>query len=450
MWFRLALCACCASWLAGCGDGSRSATELEPFASNNGEVPSREEYDGPLFRLSFDYPRAAPPRLEDPPWRAAIDGEEITVENAHAYVLALKEHIAADMRTLILDYPRWDADERGWYNQPWLASIRESIHGTYEGSEFSADTFSASGLSVDITTYVLPYYDRLAGFTVGAIWQGGGLDPDLSGQRPQFADGAIIVKLALQTASPDEWPAMEGAASWPLFIDADSSGTATVTPAYLFQLDIIVKDSASAPQTKWVFSTLVHDKDVPGDAWDKLVPLGAMWGNDPDVDSTTGNPTLEETYINPDAPPYSKATLGWGGRLSGPNDGAVLSTANIDGEIVENLPASSCMSCHGIAEYELESSLLPGPSDPERSDNATVDGAGNVVAFAPGSAEWMRWFQSRSGDVAQDPGTVALDYDMVTAFKALPAWETALGVRAPSGRRRPYRGIEPEAISQGP
>ena len=61
------------------------------------------------------------------------------------------------------------------------------------------------------------------------------------------------------------------------------------------------------------------------------MPLGAMWGNDPNVKSPQGCdylkpggcPALAQTWINPVAPLYSKETLGWGGRLSGPNDGSV-------------------------------------------------------------------------------------------------------------------------------
>jgi hypothetical protein len=34
----------------------------------------------------------------------------------------------------------------------------------------------------------------------------------------------------------------------------------------------------------------------------------------------------------------------------------------------------------------------------------------------------MRWFQDRAGNVPQDEGSTALDYDMDYAFKALPIW----------------------------
>jgi hypothetical protein len=43
--------------------------------------------------------------------------------------------------------------------------------------------------------------------------------------------------------------------------------------------------SRTAPKTSWGFTTLVYDKDATGDAWDKIIPLGAMWGNDPMINS---------------------------------------------------------------------------------------------------------------------------------------------------------------------
>ncbi len=48
------------------------------------------------------------------------------------------------------------------------------------------------------------------------------------------------------------------------------------------------------------------------------------------------------------------------------------------------------------------------------------------MLFEPGSKGWMKWFQSRPGNIPMDKNQVALDYDMVTAFKAIPVWQAAL------------------------
>jgi hypothetical protein len=42
---------------------------------------------------------------------------------------------------------------------------------------------------------------------------------------------------------------------------------------------------------------------------------------------------------------------------------------------------------------------------------------------APGSVEFNNWFQDRPGNMPQDTGAVALDYDMNIALKALPFWQ---------------------------
>ena len=65
-------------------------------------------------------------------------------------------------------------------------------------------------------------------------------------------------------------------------------------------------------KTGWVFSTLVYDSNASGNSvWDRMVPLGAIWGNDPNVNSAKySKEELMENYINPHAPAWTKVTLG--------------------------------------------------------------------------------------------------------------------------------------------
>lgn len=124
-----------------------------------------------------------------------------------------------------------------------------------------------------------------------------------------------------------------------------------------------------------------------------MVPLGAMWGNDPQIDSTA-SPTqpLTQNWINPAAPAYVKMTLGWGGRLSGPNDAAV-NDAVIDGAVpivTPNLPSSSCMSCHSVAEWPMKSFLLPTSSDPQQFAPTGFVNSDYLVMLPPGSMALRR------------------------------------------------------------
>jgi hypothetical protein len=53
-----------------------------PFATNNGMVPTPAQYSGPLFALSHDWPDHPLPSLKNPPWSQAIGGGRIDTQNA--------------------------------------------------------------------------------------------------------------------------------------------------------------------------------------------------------------------------------------------------------------------------------------------------------------------------------------------------------------------------------
>lgn len=426
----------------------------DPFLTNNGLTPTKKQYPGPLFALSHAWPKGTPPPLKNPAWVQAIGGKPIDTRNAAAYVAALKQYVTPNAHQLIFDYATWDAAKAGWYNEPWLGSLRESIHGTYEAGTFPPATFPGTGLRVTFDTHVLTYYDQRAAYTATSLWGESALKPSITTANAQFAEGSVIVKAALFSSDdPSQprnwWDAAKGAAEWPLFVSVPEGGESppppSVVPSYLMQFDIIVKDTQSSPKTGWVFATLVYDASAPGaDAWDRMVPLGAMWGNDPDVDSTaTPGAALHETWINPRAPKYSTQTLGWGGRLSGPNDGA-RNTIVVSGVVMKNVADSSCMSCHGPSEWNVttnkqDSFLLPSYPNPNPGPPFKPCGGPTndpyICSPAVGSADWLKWFQNRPGTVPQDAGSVALDYDEVFAFKALKLWWAATG---PSDQPAPF------------
>ena len=423
-----------------------AAQAIDPFA--NSQLPPPAGYSGPVFALSHAYPAGeAVPAM---PWRAAINNGQITTANAGAYAEALKASIGADMRVMLLDYKNWNAGERGWYNEPWMgatsvakkrATMREPLRGMYVGSaELDADLFKASGLKRPITTYVLTYYDKTAAVTLNKVWGATAREPNLTAQSTQFAEGSVIIKAAFITAGPELWPVMQGTVSWPAYVSVNATlpkppTAPALTNTYLMQFDIIVKDSVSAPKTGWVFTTLVYDSRAAkgGDIWDKMVVLGAQWGNDPQAsDPAILKPVLQENWMNPKAPAYGSATLGWGGRLSGPNDGAMNNIAYPEGKkptlkYARNGQSSSCMSCHSsaqwnVASHAMPSFLLPILNSGSIQRPAPQNGTDFTLSPAPGSALWMKWFQNRKGDVPMDAGSIAGDFDMVLTFKSLPNW----------------------------
>lgn len=414
-----------------CSNGTTEKTEgeekmeanvsgIDPFQNHRDSVPPQSVYNGPLFTLSHNYPDSASP-IANAPWQQALNGQPISSSNALNYVNALKQYVEPTITKYLYDRTNFNSGAEGWYQEPWTGAIREAVLGTYTGSGFGPGTFTT--LNKAMTTYVLTFYDQRAAYTLGQIWGKTASQPNLQKDAAQFVEGSVIVKFAFTTANYPDWDVMQNGLTFPIY-DTATAFTEVVyklRTVTFFQFDIIVKDSKTAPKTGWVFSTLVYDKNAPGKAvWDKMVPLGAMWGNDPDVNSTK-NPTqpLKENVINPKAPKYSTETLGWGGRLSGPNDGAVIpfaydSTTKIT---YTNLQASSCMSCHSVAQDNLNSFLLPGPFPSPTADTLPV--------FTPGGPQWSLWFKDNYGNVPFDAGQTALDFDMVTAFKSILAYQSA-------------------------
>ena len=453
----IALAVLCSSALL-----AHAATGVGPFENSQWEKPAG--YIGRTFTMSHAYPTAASaPAM---PWREAINNGPITTANAPAYTEALKAAIGDDMRVLLQDYEHWDADARGWYNEPWMgktsvvakmAGMREPLRGLYSGSPgMSGALFKASGLKKDFNTYVLVYYDKTAAVTLNNIWGESALTPTLNPQSTQFAEGSVIVKAAFITAGPNDWPVMRGTLAWPGYISDPLVPKGTppdpkLTQTYLMQFDIIVKDSVAAPKTGWVFSTLVYDARVPSpdnDIWKKMVVLGAQWGNDSQANNpAVPFPVLMENWSNPIAPAYGNATLGWGQRLSGPNDGAMndvgmsKTVASTPVKYVKNAKDSSCMSCHSSSQWDTDNpkigspsfllpSYTPGFAAPPSCVKTLKDPHPSCKGFlgspTAGSLAWMKWFKNRQGYQPMDPrpGVVAGDFDMVLTFKSLPSWFT--------------------------
>lgn len=390
------------------------------FLNHRDSIPTKEQYDGPLFVLSHDYPTKVKD-VVDPSWQQALKGKPISESNVFAYMDSLKSYIAPNVIPFFKDNKKWTSAKYGWFNEPWVGAEREAILGSYLGNANPANMFKS--LKEDEAGYALVLYDSVAAYTVGQLWGKTGQKVNLTKDSGQFKEGSVIVKLAFSNVNAPNWPVLKGAETFSVYDTIPTKENPKkgyqVRKVSFFQMDVIVKDSKAAPKTGWVYSTFVYDMDAPGDFWDKMVPLGAMWGNDPNVNSPIKPPypKLKETVINEKAPYYSKETLGWGGRLSGPNDGAVAQEA-VDittGEVYKNLPLSSCMSCHSPAQAALKSFLLPGPTPTSST----------LKVYTPGSDKWMLWFRDDYGDVPFDAGQIALDYDMAMAFKSIPAYNNA-------------------------
>lgn len=407
---------------------------VDPYADHNGVLPPG--YRGPTFKLSYRYPANLPaPAM---PWRNAIGGQQISVYNAPDYVAALKDAVARDMRDLLHDCACWNAEQRGWYNDIWLGAQREAIHGlSVAVASVETSLFPRSRPAKPFTTYTVTYYNRTAAQTLGKIWNRSALAPDLTQGATQYAEGSITVKLAFATADASVWPVMDGALAWQAMVSANATTGQNEQPTLqklrLMQVDVVVKDTQSAPGTGWVFATFVYDKNAREGSygtWDKMVALGAQWGNDPQVNSARSpDMPLRESWINPYAPRYAYETLGWGGRLSGPNDHGRNDISYAAGQglrLAQNAPNTSCLSCHGASQWSTANPAMGMASFfMPLSPSSSGAGAPYLNSPAPGSGEWMRWFQNRRGYVPMDAGSVGGDFDLALSFRVLPAWFAA-------------------------
>ena len=401
--------------------------KVDPFAINNGAIPSEQEYKGSFFKFNYDYPLTY--IKPETPWTNVLNGKPLTKKNSYQYIMALKAHVGKSMKTFVNEPQKWNqSSQKGWYSMLWAGENikktawegRDAIYGTYTGQILSKDVYKDSGLTVDIRNHAAIYYDKTAAFTLGQVWKKCDKSkktciPSVTNKEAQFKEGSIIIKSAGVTATPEQWPVLDGAAKWQVYRKPfNLNGTienekAKVTDIRVGIFDIIVKDSIASPETGWVFTTLVYDSSSFGKtAWDRMVPLGAMWGNDPDVNSAK-YPTQElmETYINPNAPEWTKVTLGYGKRMSGPFDIAVKYNVEVDGKIVKSLRSSSCLSCHGTSSFMNNYEDMITFFYPAKEFHSQP-----WKMYKPGSIQWNEWFQNRAGDEAQSKqeGVIALDY----------------------------------------
>lgn len=193
--------------------------------------------------------------------------------------------------------------------------------------------------------YAVSFYDARGGRTFAPVWSTAiaGVDsPKLD--KTTFSEGAFVFKVLFSAAKPTDFPQDILAGS--LAVDIlPRDGGGTPASVRLLQVDIAVKDKRAGP-TGWYFATYAYDASAAGSSpWRKMVPVGLMWGNDPDV-TGPGVGTLDESWINPAAPQYARDHLGVAGRLNGPVDN----------------PSSACMSCHSTAQAPNVAALIPPAS----------------------------------------------------------------------------------------
>jgi hypothetical protein len=356
-------------------------------------------WKGPLFRLNTEFPRTVP--SEPRPW-ASIDFRTQPRE----YMLAARRYVYEG--NIAADWNVFENTVRRWYHMPWRAygnAGREFAHGLTVEFPSRPGTLSTKQAS-NADTYAIAIYNPVYAYTLGRVWPDVNAAPDLTGAG--FQEGAVAAKLLFTDATGAELERLKGGFKWQANAFADSTCERAGCPREvrtltLLQLDIAIKD-ARASQTGWVFMSFVYDRRLQGPSpWERMAPLGVMWGNDPLLSTPPGAQIAPTESVSFPLPQYEH--YGCHGRLAGPLDN----------------PLSSCLGCHMTAQYP-PGAMVPSSAPCDSPANATF---------------WRNLQGNQVFDPSPTPAPTALDYsqELASSIESYYACQAAAKSAAPPPER---------------
>ena len=353
-------------------------------------------WTGPVFRLSQQYPAQLPaPQPADEGWRSVnpFDPKLSQAERtaaAEAYTWAVMRYLqagnvdnGANGGDVSKDWTLCNNPVRSWVHIPFQtydpSSGREFMHGLTREAPVTF-TLKPGGQQLKTTVWAVGFYNPRAAYALGTVWKPDG-QARLPARDMAFPEGAVIGKLLFTTATPEQIPNLENMPQWQANISAPSYCACTPAPGdggssstcsfqevsqqcprspgtvTLLQFDIAVRDDRSP--TGWAYGTFVADgiqKASEPNPWNRISPLGLMWGNDtPPADSLAldypvdprKNGFAQEVVFWDVADRWNAHSngghLGCNGRLNGPADNA----------------RSSCLSCHMTASVPDKTRTVP-------------------------------------------------------------------------------------------
>ena len=347
---------------------------------------------GPKFELSRNYPPMPPPADPSAPWLAVdfrTPGQEADyMKKVLAY--CLEGNVAVDFRAQ-------DNAVRTWYHAPWMhfgPAGREPTRGL-TSERPAPPKFLHDNQTRRVQNWAVGFYNAAGGYALGRVWQ----DPaNPRSAMTSFPVGTVSFKLLFTDATAAEVPYLADSVEWQAMINEtgpapdfviQNSRVSSPVPMRLLQVDIAVRDSRADATTGWVFGTFVYNaalKQAGDTPWDRLMPVGIMWGNDPNFTPAPGTRPAE-SWVNPDAVTLLTTSvrnqLGYQGRVNGPVDN----------------PMSSCLSCHMTAQDK------PAPIMFERRADTGTD---PYYGARPRSD----WFRNLKSTDPFKPGENPLDYSL--------------------------------------
>ncbi|TCL63631.1 hypothetical protein [Rhizobium sp. BK251] len=274
------------------------------------------------FQIHYDFPQALP-ETSTLPW-LSVDPMADPAGYLHAILgYATKVNARDDV-----DWRIEDNKMESWCSAPWFHMSREPLHGmTNERWSRPKELHELQGAWT--RNWAVGIYNDVACYGFGQIWK----DPAFPKTKGfSFADGALAVKMLFTNATPSQVPYLTGSKEWTVAA-LDDGGTITMR---LLQLDVSMKDKRSP--NGWFFGTFMYDATQPGDTvWDRLVPVGLIWGSDNDLTAKAYLETgavAKQSWVNPAVASrffaLPRHNLGLFGRANGPVDN----------------PKADCISCH--------------------------------------------------------------------------------------------------------
>lgn len=375
------------------------SSRLLPRFPDFGTLPPPAQYQGRIFKLSQDFPRVKP---ELDPALQKILAIDFT-KDWKKYMQAVRDYIYEgniEADGVANDFYLEDNKVRRWYHVPWQhwgPFGREGIHGLTKEGPVNPQVLAPTQTS-QWQTYAVGFYNAQGGYQIGRVWADSNNPRTDIMPTEGFPVGTVVGKVLFTTAPVSEVPFLTNPIEWLAYTTTafmPVTSPRIMNTVRFIQMDIMVRDPRA--EFGWVFGTYVYNGALAQtNLWHNVVPVGLMWGNDPNVVShadsnprptrTIINPDLKQTVINtdPNMPPMH---LGFGLRLNGP---------------VDNV-ASSCMSCHSTAQFPAISAIMPSM--------AQIDGR----PIQPASKDWMRWFANIACKKPFDVQATSMDYSLQLA-----------------------------------
>lgn len=308
------------------------------------------------FKARYAFPQTDPTSTELP-WKG-IDFRT----NPEGYVQALLAYGLKD--NAVVDFRIEDNHQSAWCHAPWFHENRERLRGmTRERGSRIRELHSLQ--TSPARNWAVGFYNDIGCAALGRVWK----DPAFPKTKGfAFSDGSYSIKLLFTTAPPRQVPYLTGSKEWRAAINDNGS----IETMRLLQVDVAVRDRAADAYSGWLFGTFIYDAYAPGDTvWERLVPVGLMWGNDPTLTANRyelQGALQQEGWVNPAVAAkffhLPRHNLGLHGRLNGPVDN----------------PRAACLACHGraldwgrsVTGVALDEANLLLPLAPNPTDDAAV------------------------------------------------------------------------------